>query len=129
MLRNVVSDRTRYAIRQRTEIAARIAPTATKGNRYRSWTRVGRMKNAIARIVTPVRITRGVGRRATSSDTITNAANSSTPPTMTAGNGPINTAWGQNALPGGGFRMTESHAQLPFAATPEPLTEASAHGL
>src|SRR5438045_5671849 len=129
MLRNVVRDRTRYAIRHRTETAARMAPTATKGNRYRSWTRVGRMKNAIARIVTPVRITSGVGRRATSNDTITNAASSSKPPTMTAGTGPIITACGQDALPAGGLRMTESHAQVPLAATPEPSTEASAHGL
>ena len=103
MFRNVVTDRTMYTTSQRTENAARIAPIAMNGNRYRSWTRVGRMKNAIARIVTPVRITSGVGRRATSSDTIRNAAASSrAAPTTTAGIGPNITACGQNGSPGPG---------------------------
>src|SRR6185369_1637662 len=99
------------------------------GNRYRSWTRVGSRKKAIARIVTPVRITSGLGRRATRSDTITNAAMRSAAPTRTAGIGPTVTAWGQKVPPAAGVRMTESQAQLPFAARPEPPIDASAQGL
>ncbi len=106
-----------------------MAPIAMNGNRYRSWTRVGRMKNAIARIVTPVRMTSGVGRRATSSDTIRNAAARSRAPTTTAGIGPIITACGQKVPPAWGAVMTESQAQLPFAARPLPSIEARAHGL
>ncbi len=99
------------------------------GKRYRSWTRVGRMKNATARIATPVRIVRGVGRRATARQTTRNAAIRRAPPTTTAGNGPIITAAGQAGLPGFGFAITTSQTQLPLAATPLPASDASAHGL
>src|SRR5262245_22895301 len=129
MFRSVVIEKTTYAASHRHEAAARMAPIATNGNRYRSWTRVGRMKNATARTARPVRIVSGVGRQATTAQTITNAARSSAAPTTTAENGPIVTASVHKALPACGWRMIASHAQVPFAATPLPCTEASAHGL
>ena len=52
---------------------------------------------------------------------MTNAATRSAAPTKTAGNGPIITASGQNVPPAGGFRMTESQAQPPLAATPDAV--------
>ena len=116
-------------MRQRIDAAARIAPSPMNGNRYRSWTRVGRMKKAIARIVTPTSSACGVGRRARAMQTRTNAAASRSAPTNTAGIPANVTASGHVGFGGTGWRMTVSQAQPPFAATPVPSTEASAQGL
>src|SRR5215210_566033 len=127
MFRNITPDNSAYAMRQRMDTPARIAPSAMNGNRYRSWTRVGSMKNAIDRIVTPTRITSGVGRRATTRQTARNASAMSAAPMNTAGTGPNMTASGHETRAAVGTTSV-SHAQTPFAATPLPPTDARAHG-
>src|SRR3954471_10891652 len=85
MFRNDATLTATYAATQRDETAARTTPIATNGNRYRSWTRVGRTKNARARTASPTRIVRLSGLRATTYVTSATTARSAIDPTTTGG--------------------------------------------
>src|SRR4051812_39295521 len=85
MFRNDATLTATYAATQRDETAARTTPIATNGNRYRSWTRVGRTKNARARTASPTRIVRLSGLRATTYVTRGTAGRGATAPTTPGG--------------------------------------------
>src|SRR3954453_19217760 len=127
MFRNDATLTATYAATQRHETAARTTPIATNGNRYRSWTRVGRTKNARARTASPTRIVRLSGLRATTYVTSATTARSVIdPPTTggipgthaTAGAGPA--AEGARAARGRRTAPTPSQPHVPFV-TPHVL--------
>src|SRR5689334_12739344 len=117
MFANMAAAATRYAIRQRSETAASTAAIPKNGKRYRSWTRVGRTKKAIASTASPTSIVIRSGRRATSHITIAAATRKSTAPTIDAGNAPTIIPGVHDCVLAGQLARTQS----PIRRSPEGI--------
>src|SRR3954463_819782 len=123
MFRNDATLTATYAATQRHETAASTTPMATNGNRYRSWTRVGRTKNARARTASPTRIVRLSGLRATTYVTSATTARSAIDPTTTGGIPRTDATAGAWAAapsagppPGRGTGPSASQTHVPFVS-------------
>ena len=101
-----------------------MAASPKNGNRYRSWTRVGAAKKARASTLTPTRIVRRSGWRATTQATTAAVPRSRAAPTSAAGTGPIAP---QTAASGIGESGIQSAP--PAVATLWPSTGNRAHQL